>query len=144
MSLVPVQSNVNPEQLRTLATDGVVLVDGQVLLIERDHDPYAGEWVLPGGLVERGETARTACEREIAEEVGVDVRAEQFVGLYDEPDRDPRGNVSAAFRCAPVDDADPQPLEEARTVEFFDPDDLPSMGFDHEQIVADTLEKQSE
>ena len=135
---------MDPERLRTLATDGVVLVDEQVLLVERDRQPHAGDWVLPGGLVERGETAREACEREVAEEVGLDVTAEAFVGLYDEPDRDPRGNVSAAYRCVPVDDADPEPLEEARTVESFDPDDLPSMGFDHERIVLDAIDGRNE
>ncbi|WP_306055362.1 NUDIX hydrolase [Natronococcus wangiae] len=144
MEVVLVPSDMDPERLRVLATDGVVLVDGQVVLIQRDHEPYAGQWVLPGGLVERGETARTACEREIAEEIGLTVVAEQFVGLYDEPGRDPRGNVSAAFRCAAVNDEDPQPLEEARAVEVFDSDNLPSMGFDHERIVADTLELKSE
>ncbi|MFP8958594.1 NUDIX domain-containing protein [Natrialbaceae archaeon A-CW3] len=132
------------EQLRALATDGVVLVDGQVVLVQRDHDPYEGQWVLPGGFVERSETARAACERELAEEVGMNVRAEQFVGLYDDPDRDPRGNVSAAFRCTPVADADPQPREEARAVEFFDPYDHPSIGFSHERTVADVPENKSE
>lgn len=132
---------MDPEQLRVLATDGVVLIDGQVLLMQRDHDPYEGQWVLPGGLVEQGETARTACEREVSEEVGLDVTAETFVGLYDDPDRDPRGNVSAAFRCVPVDDAAPQPLEEAKAVDLFDPETLTSVGFDHEQIVTEALEE---
>ncbi|WP_265108963.1 NUDIX hydrolase [Halosolutus halophilus] len=131
---------MDPERLRVLATDGVVFVDGQLLLMQRDHEPYDGDWVLPGGLVERGETARSACEREVAEEVGMDVTADRFVGLYDEPDRDPRGNVSAAFRCAPVAGAEPRPLEEARAVDLFDPEDLPAMGFDHETIVTDALD----
>lgn len=133
---------MDPDQLRVLATDGVVVADGQVLLMRRDHEPHAGDWVLPGGLVERGETARTACEREVAEEVGLEVTAEVFVGLYDEPGRDPRGNVSAAYRCVPAEgvDAEPRPLEEARAVEWFDADDLPPMGFDHGRIVGDALE----
>ncbi|MHC3438989.1 NUDIX domain-containing protein [Natrialbaceae archaeon A-gly3] len=126
--------------LRVLATDGVVVLEGQVLLMERDHDPYEGQWVLPGGLVERGERARDACEREVSEEVGLEVTAETFVGLYDEPGRDPRGNVSAAFLCTPEEDAEPQPLEEARAVDLFDPDGLPEMGFDHERIVADAVD----
>lgn len=144
MEVALVLPDMDSERLRALATDGVVLIDNQVVLMERDHEPYAGQWVLPGGLVERGETARAACEREVAEEIGLTVIAEQFVGLYDEPDRDPRGNVSAAFQCAPVEDADPQPLEEAQTVEVFDPDNLPPMGFDHERIVTDTFELKSE
>ena len=141
-SVAVVPSRMDPDQLRTLATDGVVVIDGRVLLMQRDREPYAGDWVLPGGLVERGETARAACEREVAEEVGLDVAAEAFVGLYDEPGRDPRGNVSAAYRCVPAAgaDADPEPREEARAVDLFEPDALPSMGFDHGAIVTDALE----
>jgi len=56
------------EDLRALATDGVVLLDGEVVLLERDHPPHEGAWVVPGGMVERGERARTACEREVREE----------------------------------------------------------------------------
>lgn len=124
--------------VRALATDAVVVIDGEVLLMERDHDPYENQWVLPGGVVEQGETARQACVREANEEVGIDVEATEFVGLYDEPDRDPRGNVSAAYRCEPTDDvADPEPREEAAAVETFPPGNLPEMGFDHREIVAD-------
>ncbi|MEF8756661.1 MAG: NUDIX hydrolase [Halobacteriales archaeon] len=128
---------MDPEQLRALATDGVVFVDGEVVLLERAHPPFEGRWVLPGGMVERGETAKEACVREVREEVGLEVTVEAFVGLYDDPDRDERGNVSAAYRCRPVGGTDPEPREEARQVDTFDPGTLPEMGFDHAQIVAD-------
>lgn len=127
------------EQLRVLATDGVVVTDHEVVLMQRDHDPYEGRWVLPGGVVERGETARRACEREVEEEVGLEVTASELIGLYDEPGRDPRGNVSVAFRCHPDRDSELEPLEEARAVDTFDPDDLPATGFDHGRIVADAF-----
>lgn len=126
---------------RPLATDGVVVVDGEVLVMERTHDPYEGHWVLPGGFVERAERAREACVREVREEVGLDVKVEWFVGLYDDPDRDERGTVSAAYRCRPVtDDPDPEPREEARRIRTVGPRDLPAMGFDHATIVSDTFE----
>ena len=127
--------------VRALAADGVVLVDGRLLLMERNHPPFEGHWVLPGGLVERHETAREACAREVEEEVGLAVEPVSFVGLYDDPDRDERGTVSAAFRCRPLDDADPEAHEEARQVGLFDPNSLPAMGFDHERIVADALDR---
>lgn len=126
-------------EVRALATDAVIRIDGEVLLIERDHQPFEGSWVLPGGLVEPDERAWEACVRETSEEVGIDVAVEEFVGLYDDPDRDDRGNVSAAFLCVPVGDASPKPLEEARRVETFDPTALPEMGFDHRLIVEDAL-----
>lgn len=126
---------------RALATDAVVVVvDGEVLLMERDHDPYENQWVLPGGLVEQGETARAACVRETDEEVGLEVETTEFVGLYDEPVRDPRGNASATYRCEPTDDAaDPEAREEAAAVETFPPEDLPEMGFDHGEIIRDAF-----
>ncbi|MFC7132910.1 MULTISPECIES: NUDIX hydrolase [Salinibaculum] len=126
--------------IRPLATDGVVLLDGEVLLMERSHDPHEGQWVLPGGIVERGETAAAACQREVAEEVGLSVEPIQFVGLYDAPGRDERGNVSAAYLCRPrTPGQSPEPREEARRVDTFDPTDLPETGFDHAAIVRDAV-----
>ncbi|MFB6303690.1 MAG: NUDIX domain-containing protein [Haloferacaceae archaeon] len=127
-------------RVRALAADGVVLVDGEVVLLERDHPPCEGKWVLPGGLVEPDETAREACVREVAEEVGLRVRVESFVGLYDAPDRDERGNVSAAYRCVPVGEGAPEARAEARRVDTFDPAALPETGFDHGRIVADAVD----
>jgi 8-oxo-dGTP diphosphatase len=126
--------------VRALATDAVIVLDGEVVLLERNHPPHEGEWVLPGGLVEPDETAREACVREVAEEVGLDVTIEECVGLYDDPDRDERGNVSAAFRCRPVAaDERPEAREEAARVDTFDPTALPDVGFDHEWIITDAL-----
>lgn len=130
---------MDTSKLRVLATDGVVLTPSGVVLLERNHPPFEGHWVLPGGLVERDETAAKACVREVHEEVGLSVTAEAFVGLYDDPDRDDRGNVSAAYLCRPTDDAVPEPREEARRVDTFDPSSLPPLGFDHAAIVADAL-----
>lgn len=125
---------------RALAVDAVVPLDGEIVMLERNHPPEEGTWVLPGGMVEADETAAAACARETAEEIGLDVRPVSLIGLYDDPDRDERGNVSAAYRCRPVGNIDPEPLEEARRVATFAPDDLPEMGFDHARIVADGIE----
>jgi 8-oxo-dGTP diphosphatase len=126
--------------LRALATDGIVFVDGEIVLLKRRHPPYEGYWVLPGGMVERDETARAACAREVQEEVGLDVQPVSLVGLYDDPDRDERGNASAAYLCVPAGDDTPTAGEEADRVDTFPPDDLPQLGFDHATIVADALE----
>lgn len=132
------------EDLRVLATDAVIVIDGEVVLLERDQSPYEGYWVLPGGVVEQGETAREACVREAGEEVDLDVEVVEFVGLYDDPGRDERGNVSAAYRCRSIDESGPSAAEEARRVDTFDPADLPEMGFDHAQIVADATNEDRE
>lgn len=126
-------------EVRALTTDAVIELDGDLLLLERNHPPFEGSWVLPGGLVERDETAQQACVRETKEEVGLDIIVEEFVGLYDDPARDERGNVSAAYRCTPHGDQTPTPREEAYQVETFSPTTLPEMGFDHERIVTDAF-----
>ncbi|MDY6779255.1 MAG: NUDIX domain-containing protein, partial [Halobacteria archaeon] len=102
--------------------------------------PYEGSWVFPGGMVESDETARQACVREVHEEVGMSVEATEFVGLYDDPGRDERGNVSAAYVCEPDEGEEPEPRDEALEVDVFEPEDVPEIGFDHGEILEDAVE----
>lgn len=125
---------------RTLTTDAVIEFDEGVLLMKRTHPPFEGSWALPGGFVEQDETAREACVRETKEEVGLSIVIEEFIGLYDDPHRDKRGNVTAAYRCRSDTNETPVPREEAAEVGTFNSNDLPEMGFDHKQIVIDALD----
>ncbi|MFB6253159.1 MAG: NUDIX domain-containing protein [Halobacteriaceae archaeon] len=127
--------------IRAVATDAVIFINDQVVLLERDHSPYEGHWVLPGGLVEPDETTREACVREAHEEVGLRVDIIESIGVFDDPDRDERGNISIAYRCRPIHEQSPRAKEEAKQVDVFDPTDLPQMGFDHEQIITTALRK---
>jgi 8-oxo-dGTP diphosphatase len=64
-----------------LAVAGVVWNDeGEVLLIRRSKPPRQGEWSLPGGKVEFGETLEQALRRELREETGLEV---EILGLVD-------------------------------------------------------------
>lgn len=127
--------------VRALTADGVVFVDDEVVLLERNHEPYEGSWVLPGGFVEPEERAATAAAREVAEEIGMRVEPTAFVGLFDAPDRDPRHTASAAFVCEPLEsDATPSAREEATRVATFDPDDPPELGFDHADVLDAALD----
>lgn len=66
----------------------------QVLLIERRWAPFAGRWALPGGHVDPGERFEAAARRELREETGVHAPDTLFeLGIYDKPNRDPRGRV---------------------------------------------------
>ena len=57
---------------RPLVGVGALIVDaGRVVLIKRGHEPLKGEWSIPGGLLEVGETLRQAAEREALEETGL-------------------------------------------------------------------------
>lgn len=61
----------------------IVIEDGRVLLIKRGKAPLLGEWSIPGGMLEVGETLRYAAERETLEETGLVVRAIELLGVFE-------------------------------------------------------------
>jgi 8-oxo-dGTP diphosphatase len=61
----------------------VIVEDGRVLLIKRGKAPFLGEWSIPGGMLELGETLRQGAEREALEETGLVVRATDMLGVFD-------------------------------------------------------------
>ena len=73
---------------------GVIIVeDGRVLLVKRGHAPLAGEWSIPGGVLEVGETLREAAIREALEETCLAIEAADLLGVYDRVLRDHDGRT---------------------------------------------------
>jgi ADP-ribose pyrophosphatase YjhB (NUDIX family) len=69
---------------RPIVGVGAVIVDHhRVLLARRGNPPMMGQWTIPGGVVELGETLRSAAEREALEETGLTVRAGEVLEVID-------------------------------------------------------------
>ncbi len=128
------------ETLRYTA-DVVCFRGDAVLLIERGWPPFQGMFALPGGHVDAGETSRDAAARELLEETGVRIEAADlvFVGLYDAPDRDPRGRyIGAAYAVRVPEETEALAGDDAASVRWVPLAELPAdLAFDHRLIVAD-------
>jgi len=118
--------------------DVVITAERGVVLIRRGSEPFRGRWALPGGFVEVGETVEEAADREAAEETGLAVEVARLVGVYSDPERDPRGhNVSVAF-IARVLSGELSADTDASEVAVVDPDSV-ELAFDHRKIIEDAL-----
>ena len=117
-----------------LTVDIIILVEGKLVLIQRMNPPYQGQWALPGGFVDVGETVEDAATREAKEETGLDVELKGLVGVFSDPNRDPRGHtVTICFTA--TGHGSLEASSDARAAALFDPDDLPPLAFDHEKII---------
>lgn len=95
-----------------VAVDLVVRHDGGVVLGKRENEPARGEWFVPGGTVFKGERLAAAARRIAREEVGVDVRIERRLGVYehfydvaDVPDAEGKHYVAVGFVVDPLGEA---------------------------------------
>ena len=94
---------------------GVVIENGRALLIRRGREPLLGEWSIPGGSLELGETLEEGVARELLEETGLKVRVLELIEVFDriyventagkdEPQKGPRYHyVIVDYLCERID-----------------------------------------
>ena len=110
-----------------------------VVLVRRKNPPPG--WAIPGGFIEYGESAEQCAVREAKEETGLDIRITGLLGVYSEPERDPRFHtLSVAFIAE--GEGEPKADTDAAEIGIFTEDELPAeIAFDHRKILADYFEK---
>jgi 8-oxo-dGTP diphosphatase len=103
---------------------GAIIIEAdRVVLVKRGHPPLAGEWSIPGGVLEVGETLREAAVREAREETGLKVEPGELLGVFDRVLRDDAGctqyhYVLIDFLCRRIA-GEPQPAGDAAEARWF-------------------------
>jgi ADP-ribose pyrophosphatase YjhB (NUDIX family) len=115
-----------------------ILPDGQIVLVRRRDN---GQWALPGGMVNWGQNLTTTVQRELVEETGLElIKIRRLVGIYSEPDRDPR--VHSICVVIEADVQGTMHIEdtlEISEVKAFERSAIPigSLSHDHDQQLQD-------
>ena len=111
--------------------------DLKILLIQRNLPPFEGKWALPGGFVKMDETLEEAAKRELKEETGVQNLYLEQLYTFGAVERDPRERIVsvAYYALVNLNDYKLVAATDARDAAWFSVDDLPSLAFDHTEIV---------
>lgn len=114
---------------------GVVISDGRALLIRRGSEPLKGEWSIPGGTLELGETLVEGVRRELREETGLEVRVLELIEVFERIFPEQEGKQDRAgrpqFHFVIVDylceasSGVPRPGSDVTDVAFVSEEDLP-------------------
>ena len=110
-----------------------------VLLTLRDVEPQKGEWCLPGGFLEWGESPEEGGTRELFEETGITAEAFSPVGIYESRSGN-RPHVLILVYHVTQWKGEPLPGDDASEVRWFNITDVPELAFSaHEQALAHVI-----
>jgi 8-oxo-dGTP diphosphatase len=77
---------------------GAIIIErNRIVMVKRGHPPLAGEWSIPGGVLELGETLRQGAAREALEETALTIEVGELLGVFDRVVRDPEGRTRYHF-----------------------------------------------
>lgn len=117
--------------------------DLKVLLIQRDLVPFRDKWALPGGFVRTDEALDDAARRELQEETGLKGVFLEQLYTFGGVNRDPRERVVsvAYFALVALGRHALHASTDARNAAWFSVSELPSLAFDHDQIVEKAVQR---
>jgi len=123
-------------QTPNLTVDILILFENRLVLVKRKNPPYQGKFALPGGFVDIGESTEKAAARESFEETGLSVEIIKLVGVYSDPQRDPRGHTVSVCYLA-KGSGKLKYGSDAASAEPFELDSIPELAFDHNKMIND-------
>lgn len=118
---------------------GVIIDKGQkILLVKRKYPPFKGDWSLPAGFIEYGESPHDCAIREVYEETNLKIKLSSVFGVYSGQD-DPRTHAVLVVYLVADAKGEPKPGDDAQEVEFFEEGRIPSnIAFAaHRQVLKD-------
>lgn len=108
-----------------------------ILLIKRKYEPFKGKWAIPGGFVLNNESLEEAVQRELKEETGIHINYLEQLYTFGNPERDPRNRVVSVAYFGLIKPSTFKIVADtdAEEVQWFKITDLPSLSFDHADIL---------
>jgi 8-oxo-dGTP diphosphatase len=121
-----------------VAVDIILESDGNLLLVKRKKDPFKGILCFPGGFVNVGEKVEVAAKREAYEETNLQIEPIEILGVYSDPQRDPRGHTISISFIGKITDGVAKAGDDAASLEWMSLDDNKlQLAFDHRSILQD-------
>ena len=126
-----------------LVVDVIIEQESMILFARRKKEPFKGYLGLPGGFVNIEETVETAAKREVKEETSLDIELTDILGVYSDPQRDPRGHIMSTVFVGQSSSNDKTKSkaaaqDDASEIEWIDLSkvDNKTLAFDHKNILS--------
>ena len=124
-------SGAYPQQ-PIVAVGAVVIHQNRVLLVRRGKQPAMGEWAIPGGRVELGESMQSAAAREVLEETGISIQAGELIYYFETIQPDQNGKIQFHYVIfdfmATYLAGDPKPQDDAMDARWIAPTAIHALG----------------
>ena len=122
--------------------DTIIQKDAQILFVKRKKDPFKDRLAFPGGFVSEGEKVEDAAKREVKEETSLDVDLDGILGVYSDPNRDPRGHIMSTVFIGKIsnnNNIEPLAGDDAAAIKWVDLETIDSevFAFHHKKILLD-------
>ena len=136
-------SNKIDKPRNPIPTIDVILTEqsnsNRILLIKRKNDPLKDYFALPGGFVDKGERVEDAARREAEEELSVKVKPIDILGVYSDPNRDPRGRIMSIAFISKITSGELKASDDAADLQWVEMSSLENikLAFDHFKILSD-------